>query len=85
LLNNLEIYFIKHRKAVSLNKDIKNMVGAAYSICGMSPTLAAALEDPNIEVPEIDPKIPKMNKVPYNDSKRAAISHEDHGHKQISH
>ncbi len=86
LLKTLEHYFIKHRKAVSMNKRIKNRVEVTYSICGGSETLFAALEDPNIELPEIDPKIPKMTKVPYGDSKRSGLSigHSDE-HKQISH
>lgn len=84
LIQQLEVYFIKHRKAVHMDKNIMKMVSGAFSVCGCSPTLIAALEDPNIEVPEIDPKIPKMDKVPYGDSKRAAITGNNNKQKQIS-
>jgi hypothetical protein len=86
LLKTLEVYFIKHRKAVSMNKKIHNWVSYTYSICGCSPTLIAALEDPSIEVPEVDPKMPKMDKVPYGDSKRSALPHDNEKeHKRIAH
>jgi len=83
LLKQLEIYFIKHRKGVSLDKQIVNLVASTYSICGCSPTLIAALEDPTIEVPDIDPKIPKMDKVPFGDSKRPALENSKHQSKMI--
>jgi hypothetical protein len=85
LLKQLEIYFIKHRKAVCLDANIQRYVKSTYSICGASPTLIAALEDPNIEVPGIDPKIPKMDRVQNGDPRRPAIPHSNNEHKQISH
>jgi hypothetical protein len=63
LLQHLEVYFIKHRRALHLDKKLLNWVTHAYSICGASPTLFAALEDPNIEVPGIDGNIPKMERL----------------------
>ncbi len=73
LLKQFEAYFIKHRKAISLDIEMKNLVHTTFSICGGSPTIFAALEDPNIEVPGIDPNIPKMNRVPGGDSRRTVL------------
>lgn len=86
LLNQLEVVFIKHRKALSLDSKSKRLVQGAYSICGASQTLVAALEDPNIEVPSIDAKkTPKMDRVPGGDSKRAPLlSHHHEEHSQIT-
>ena len=84
LMKQLEVVFIKHRKALSLDNKLSKMVRNAYSITGGSPTLFAALDDPNIEVPGVDAKIPRMDKVPGGDAKRAAqVTHDEH--KQISH
>jgi len=68
-----------------MDKKTKAFVESAYSICGASDTLRAALEDPNIEVPSVDSKIPVMNKVPGGDPKRSPlVEHHDHSeHKQI--
>ena len=86
LISQLEITFIKHRKALALDSKSKRLVEAAYSICGASETLVAALDDPNIEVPSVDAKMPKMDRVPGGDSKRAPLlSNHDGDHKQISH
>ncbi len=63
LLKLLEANFIKHRKALHLDKKLLDFVTQTYTVAGASPTLFAALEDPNIEVPGIDAKIPKMNKL----------------------
>jgi hypothetical protein len=63
LLKLLEANFIKHRKALHLDKKLLDFVYQTYSVAGASPTLFAALEDPNIEVPGIDPVIPKMVKL----------------------
>jgi hypothetical protein len=46
-----------------LDKKLIAFVSETYKIAGASPTLFAALEDPNIEVPGIDAKIPKMHKL----------------------
>ncbi len=88
LMMQLEMHFIKHRKAISLDKKIKRLVEGAFSIVGGSQTLFAALEDPNIEVAAVDAKIPKMDRVVGGDPKRARISHEaheSHENKQLSH
>jgi hypothetical protein len=82
-MKQLEIHFIKHRKALSMDQTSKNFVQNAYSIVGCSETLIAALNDPNIEVPSIDSKIPKMDKVEGGDSKRARIRSNEH--KKIAH
>jgi hypothetical protein len=63
LLKLLEANFIKHRKALHMDKKLLLFVSQTYSIAGGSPTLFAALEDPNIEVPGIDAKIPKMDRL----------------------
>lgn len=63
LLKLLEANFIKHRKALHLDKKLLIFVSETYRISGGSPTLFAALEDPNIEVPGIDAKIPRMDKL----------------------
>jgi hypothetical protein len=62
------------------------LVQGAYSITGASETLVAALEDPNIEVPSIDSKkMPRMDRVPGGDSKRAPLlAHHHEEHAQIA-
>ncbi len=57
-----------------LDKKLLNFVSATYSVIGGSPTLFAALEDPNIEVPGIDANIPKMNKLG-GDSRHVTANH----------
>lgn len=59
----LEANFIKHRKALHLDKKLLSFVAQTYTVTGASPTLFAALEDPNIEVPGIDAKIPRMDRL----------------------
>ena len=85
LMLQLEMHFIKHRKAISLDSKIKRLVEGAFNIVGGSQTLYAALEDPNIEVPAVDAKIPTMDRVVGGDPKRARISHETNEKKQLSH
>ena len=63
LLKLLEANFIKHRKALHMDKKLLMFVSQTYTISGGSPTLFAALEDPNIEVPGIDANIPRMDKL----------------------
>jgi hypothetical protein len=82
-MKQLEIHFIKHRKSLSLDQKSKNLVQQAYSIVGGSETLYAALKDPNIEVPSIDSKIPKMDKVEGGDPKRSRI--QNNAHKKLVH
>lgn len=55
LLKLLELEFVKHRKAISMRKDILKLVKAAYVETGSaSEVLIAALNDPNIEVTKIE-------------------------------
>lgn len=83
LMKQLELFFIKHRKAISMDDSIKRKIQCAYDIVGCSDTLVASLEDPNIEVPSVDTKIPKMDRVEGGDPKRARISNKEN--LQISH
>ena len=72
LFKLLEVNFIKHRKALSLNKEIKNNVMLAYTLSNKgSKLLYDCIENPNIEIPSIDSKNnPKMDKlVSHSDNK----------------
>lgn len=63
LLKNLEVMFIKHRRALCMEPELKNLVEQAYLLNGMgSEILFAALKDPTISVPGIDVNLPKMDR-----------------------
>lgn len=63
LLKALAINFIKHRKALAHNGELKNLLFFTYKTNNLgSDILFKALEDPNIEVPGVDAKIPLMDK-----------------------
>lgn len=56
--------FIKHRKALALQPKLGNMVRAAYQINGLaSPLLFEAIDNPTIEIPELEGKRPKMDEI----------------------
>jgi hypothetical protein len=63
LFKSLEVLFIKHRRALSMQPSLKGLVEFAYSGNGLgSEILFAALKDPTISVPGVDSKLPKMDK-----------------------
>ena len=63
LFRLFEVNFIKHRRYLSLKPKLKTSVLATYYFrLRGSHILYEALENPNIEVPAIDPKIPLMNR-----------------------
>jgi len=63
LLKALEVNFIKHRRALSHNESLSELISLAYKINGLGTDLLfKAIEDPSIQVPGVDAKIPLMDK-----------------------
>lgn len=63
LLKALEVNFIKHRRALSHNQMLNNLVDLTYKLNGLGTDLLfKALEDPTIQVPGVDAKFPMMEK-----------------------
>jgi hypothetical protein len=63
LFKLFEVNFIKHRRYLCLKPKLKTSVLSTYYIkLRGSHLLYEALENPNIEIPVIDPKIPLMDR-----------------------
>jgi hypothetical protein len=63
LLKALEVNFIKHRRALSYKEKLNELVRFTYKLNGFGTDLLfKALEDPTIQVPGVDSKIPLMDK-----------------------
>ena len=80
LLKALEVNFIKHRKTLGIRQDLSKLVEFTYRLNGEgSDLLFKALEDPTIQVPGVDNKIPLMNK----SKNLQELEYESGNHKQI--
>ena len=81
LFKLFEVNFIKHRRLLALKPKLKISVQATYYIRDRgSHLLFEALENPNIEIAALDPKIPLMIKSQH----QAVTSNNDYAQKQIS-
>ena len=79
LFKLFEVNFIKHRKLLALKPKLKLSVQTTYYLkLRGSSLLFEALENPNIEISGIDPKIPLMDK------SQAVLSHKENDSKLIS-
>ena len=63
LFKLFEVNFIKHRKALSLQPQIRDKVLFTYFSRRIgSNLLYESLTNPSISIPNLDPKIPTMNR-----------------------
>ena len=63
LFRLFEVNFIKHRRYLALKPKLKGSVEGTYYIkMRGSKLLFDALENPGLEIPAIDPRIPTMDK-----------------------